>query len=131
VGAEASIPASAGDIMIEVPKPVAVLAAVNAHFSLSAVTMILPAHIGNISANVSSISTPLHSMYPVDGGLLSVKAGYLDGSGSMANRFLRSACLVRIQVTFNKALRFPKICASLGVQMDAFIQLHGWNRRKP
>jgi hypothetical protein len=51
-GARASIPASAGDMMIEVPKPVAALAAVKAHFSLSAVIMTLPAHIGNISAKV-------------------------------------------------------------------------------
>ena len=59
-GTRASIPASAGDMMIDVPKPVAVLAAVSAHFSLSAVIMILPAHMGNISAKVSSISTPFH-----------------------------------------------------------------------
>jgi hypothetical protein len=44
---------------MEAAKPVAVLAAVNAHFSLSAVIKILLAHIGNISAKVSSISTPL------------------------------------------------------------------------
>ena len=50
-------------------------------------------------------------MCPIDGVLLSVRAGYLDGSGSMANRSLRSARLVRIQATFNKALRFFKTCA--------------------
>ncbi len=107
-GTGASIPASAGDMMIDVAKPVAVLAAVSAHFSFSAVIMILPAHMGNISAKVSSISTPLCLMCPVDSVLLWVRAGYLDGSGSMANRPHRLACLVRIQATFNKALRLPR-----------------------
>jgi hypothetical protein len=51
-----SIPASAGDIIIDVANPVAVLAAVKAHPSFSAVIRTRPAHIGNISANVLSIS---------------------------------------------------------------------------
>jgi hypothetical protein len=48
----ASMPASAGDIMMDEAKPVAVRAAVSAHFSLSAVMRIRPAHMGNISAKV-------------------------------------------------------------------------------
>src|SRR3972149_4195194 len=52
-----SIPASAGDMMIEVPKPVAVRAAVKAHFSFSAVIKTRPAHMGKISAKVSTTST--------------------------------------------------------------------------
>jgi hypothetical protein len=45
-----------------VAKPVAVVAAVRAHFSVSAVINTLPAHIGNISAKVSEI----FRMCPVD-----------------------------------------------------------------
>ena len=45
-----STDASAGDMMMDDAKPVAVLAAINAHFSLAAVISILPAHMGNISA---------------------------------------------------------------------------------
>ena len=52
-----STDASAGDIIMEDAKPAAVLAAIRAHFSLAAVISILPAHRGNISAKVSSIST--------------------------------------------------------------------------
>jgi len=65
-GMTPSIPASAGDAMMEAANPVAFLAAVNAHFSFSAVIRILPAHMENISANVSSIITPFSRMYPSD-----------------------------------------------------------------
>jgi hypothetical protein len=50
-----SMPASAGDMITLVAKPVAAEAAVKAHFSLSAVISTLEAHIGNISAKVSTI----------------------------------------------------------------------------
>lgn len=60
-GAVPSIPASAGDMITLVAKPVAFAAAVSAHFSFSAVIRILPAHIGNISANVSAMV----QMFPV------------------------------------------------------------------
>ena len=50
-----STDASAGDIIIDYANPAAVLAAIKAHFSLAAVISILPAHMGNISANVSSM----------------------------------------------------------------------------
>jgi len=40
-----------------VARPVAVFAAVRAHFSVSAVIRTLPTHIGNISAKVSAILT--------------------------------------------------------------------------
>ena len=52
-----SIPASAGDMMMEEAKPVAAFAEFTAHFSFSAVIRILAATIGNASANVSSIAT--------------------------------------------------------------------------
>ena len=48
---------SAGDMIIDDANPDAVLAAIKAHFSLAAVISILPAHMGNISAKVSSIVT--------------------------------------------------------------------------
>jgi hypothetical protein len=51
-----SMPASAGDMITLVAKPVAAEAAVKAHFSVSAVINTLEAHIGNISAKVSTIS---------------------------------------------------------------------------
>ena len=44
-------------MIIDDANPDAVLAAINAHFSLAAVISILPAHRGNISAKVSSILT--------------------------------------------------------------------------
>jgi hypothetical protein len=56
-GTMLSIPASAGDIIIDEAKPVATRAAIKAHFSFSAVIRILPTHIENISAKVLSIST--------------------------------------------------------------------------
>jgi uncharacterized transporter YbjL len=59
-----SIPASAGDIIIEEAKPVALVAATFAQYSFSAVIKILPTIIGKASAKVSSISTDptiLHS----------------------------------------------------------------------
>jgi hypothetical protein len=49
-------------MIIEEAKPVVVLPATAAHFSLAAVTSILPTTIGNASAKVSSTSTPLNSM---------------------------------------------------------------------
>jgi hypothetical protein len=60
-----SIPASAGDMITLVARPVATEAAVKAHFSLSAVMSTLPAHIGNISAKVSTISMmfPFSALY--------------------------------------------------------------------
>jgi hypothetical protein len=64
-----SIPASAGDIITLVAKPVAVAAAIMAHASLSAVTSTLPAHIGNISAKVSEI----FRMFPI--GDITMKHG--------------------------------------------------------
>jgi hypothetical protein len=59
-----SIPASAGDIMIDEAKPVAVLAAVSAHFSLSAVIKTRPTHIENISAKASSMRVFSYTKYP-------------------------------------------------------------------
>ena len=50
-----SMAASAGAMMTLVAKPVATFAAVNAHFSFSAVIRILPAHKANISAKVSTM----------------------------------------------------------------------------
>ncbi len=47
--------------MIEAAKPVAVSAAVKAHLSVSAVIKTRPAHIENISANVSTT----REMFPV------------------------------------------------------------------
>ncbi len=52
-----SIAASAGLIIIEVPKPVAALAAVNAHSVVAAVIRTREIHILKPSAKVSSIST--------------------------------------------------------------------------
>ena len=56
-GTSVSTDASAGDMMMDDANPDAVLAAIKAHFSLAAVISILPAHMGNISAKVSSIFT--------------------------------------------------------------------------
>ena len=56
-----STDASAGDMIMEDAKPVAVLAAIKAHFSLAAVINILPAHMGNISAKVLTMV----QMFPV------------------------------------------------------------------
>ncbi len=53
-----SIPASAGHIITEVPKPVASRAASIAHLSVIAVIRTLATFIGKPSAKVSSISTP-------------------------------------------------------------------------
>lgn len=56
-----SMPASAGDIITETAKPVAALAEVRAHRSLSAVINIRLTQSGKASANVSSTSIFLDS----------------------------------------------------------------------
>ena len=60
--ANLSIPASAGHMITEVPKPVASVAATSAQRFVAAVINTLPILIGKASAKVSSISTPLISI---------------------------------------------------------------------
>ena len=57
-----SIPASAGHIITDVPNPVASSAAISAQCFVAAVISTLEILIGNASAKVSSISTPLISI---------------------------------------------------------------------
>ena len=54
-----SIPASQPQAITEVAKPVMACAEINAHFSFCAVMIARVAFIGNASANVASMLTPL------------------------------------------------------------------------